>query len=82
MTQKDRIMRHLQVFGSITPVDAMRDYGIMRLAARISDLKEDGNIIIRTNECGVNRFGEKTRYAKYVLIAEKGEKGYRIADAT
>lgn len=68
MTQKERILRHLQVFGSITPVEALNDYGVMRLAARISDLKEDGNKIITNDVTGINRFGEKTRYAKYVLV--------------
>lgn len=35
-------MRHLRDYGSITPLDAMREYGIMRLASRISDLRKGG----------------------------------------
>ncbi len=35
MTQCQRILRHLKDYGSITSVEAMREYGIMRLASRI-----------------------------------------------
>lgn len=40
MTQSERIVRHLEAFGSITSLEAMSDYGIMRLASRVSDLKK------------------------------------------
>ena len=68
MTQCDRILRHLMDFGSITPVEAMRDYGVMRLGARIHDLKERGYDIHTDSETARNRYGEKTRYARYRLI--------------
>ena len=42
MTQKDRIYRHLMDYGTINPMEALDEYGIMRLASRISDLKKDG----------------------------------------
>lgn len=42
MTQSERILRHLQDYGSITPVEALSDYGCMRLGARIYDLKSRG----------------------------------------
>ena len=45
----------------------MFDLGIMRLAARISDLKEDGYIIQTEMETGKNRDGEPVRYARYFL---------------
>lgn len=35
MTQTEQVLRHLQDYGSITPVEAMAEYGIMRLGARI-----------------------------------------------
>ena len=40
LNQKEKVMRHLNNYGSITPLDAFRDYGIMRLAAVIFNLKE------------------------------------------
>lgn len=40
MTQTDRVLMYMRDFGSISPLEAMRDLGCMRLAARISDLKK------------------------------------------
>lgn len=68
MTQTDRVLRHLQDYGSITPVEAMAEYGIMRLGARIWDLKRQGHAIFAERETGVNRYGEKTAYARYRLV--------------
>ena len=65
MTQTEQVLRHLQDYGSITPVDAMAEYGIMRLGARIWDLKRQGHVISTERETGVNRYGEKTAYARY-----------------
>lgn len=67
MTQCEKILRHLEDYGSITPVDALREYGCMRLGARIYDLKRKGHDITRTLEAGRNRYGEETRYARYML---------------
>lgn len=69
MTQKERILRHLKDYGSITPMEAMQEYGIMRLASRINDLRRDGVMIERTMVSGKNRYGEKTSYASYSLAA-------------
>ncbi len=71
MTQTEQVLRHLQDYGSITPVEAMAEYGIMRLGARIWDLKRQGHNITSERETGVNRYNEKTHYAKYYL--RKGE---------
>lgn len=67
LTQNDRIMRHLQEYGSITQAEAIQEYGIMRLASRISDLRKEGIKIKRHMETGRNRYGEKTAYARYEL---------------
>lgn len=71
LTQNEKIVRHLELFGSITPMEAIKDYGIMRFASRISDLKKAGYIIITTMVEGYNRLGEKTRYAEYRLEKEE-----------
>ena len=68
MTQKDRILRHLRDYGSITSLEAMTEYGIMRLASRINDLKKRGYNICSVMEAGKNRYGEPTVYARYSLI--------------
>ena len=69
MNQCQRIIRHLDDFGSITSLEAMSDYGIMRLASRISDLRRRGYSITSEMVEGRNRYGEKTFYKKY----SKGE---------
>lgn len=65
MTQSDRILRHLRDYGSITPVDALKEYGCMRLGARIYDLKRQGHDIRTERETALNRYGEKTSFARY-----------------
>ncbi len=72
MNQNDRILRHLRDNGSITPLDALSEYGIMRLASRISDLRGMGYDISREMVQGRNRYGEATRYARYTLGAGHG----------
>lgn len=42
MTQNDMIRAHLQSGKAITPLDALREYGCFRLAARIADLRREG----------------------------------------
>ena len=67
MKQNDRILRHLRDHGTITSLEAMQEYGIMRLASRISDLKKSGIPIRREMVSGKNRFGEATSYARYSI---------------
>ena len=67
LTQRDKIIRHLEAFETITPMEAILDYGIMRLASRISELRKEGYVIYTEMVHGYNRFDEKTRYAKYRL---------------
>jgi hypothetical protein len=66
MTQAQMILNHLYLKGSITAWEAMRDYGIMRLAARIYDLHQDGHdSIAERRETVFNRFGAKVTYSVY-----------------
>ena len=67
LTQSMKIIKYMMDFGSITPIQAMQDLGVMRLAARISDIEAEGWEIIHERETGRNRYGEKTTYAKYSL---------------
>lgn len=67
MTQKERVLQYMQEFGSITPVQAFADLGIMRLSARIFDLEADGVQIGRTMERGKNRYGEAVHYTRYFI---------------
>ncbi len=65
MTQCEKILKYIEENGSITPLDALREFGCMRLASRISDLKRAGYSINREFEVSKNRNGETVRYARY-----------------
>ena len=65
MSQCEKILCHLQTRGTITPVEAMNEYGCMRLGARIWDLRRAGHTIMREDETATNRYGQPVRYARY-----------------
>lgn len=67
MTQCEKILRHMEDYGSISSLEAVNEYGIMRLASRISDLKRMGVLISKETVKGKNRYGEATSYARYSL---------------
>ena len=48
-------------------MDALELYGVMRLAARISDLRYDGYHIDTEMIAALNRNGDRVRYANYRL---------------
>ena len=64
--QKLRVLGHLQQYGSITQLEALQMYGIGRLAARIHELRYEGVNISKVMIEDLNRYGEVTRYAKYI----------------
>lgn len=66
-TQCDLILMHMKKYGSITHLDAEREYGIARLASRINDLRRMGVAIKSEIVTGKNRYGGKTHYAVYKL---------------
>lgn len=67
MTQTEKVMKYMEQYGSITSAEALSELGIMRLASRISDLKQMGvnvkSVLIKDR----NRFGEPIRYARYFI---------------
>jgi hypothetical protein len=65
--QQEMILRYMRDFGSITPLDALREFGCMRLGARIYDLKRRGHQINSTMDSSTNRYGHRVRYARYSL---------------
>lgn len=66
-SQCEQVLKYMEDFGSITPLDAMADLGVMRLGARIYDLKKAGYRISRKTETAKNRYGRAVRYARYRL---------------
>ena len=67
MNQTEMILQYMRDYGSITPIDALREFGVMRLGARICDLKDEGVSIRSERETNVNRYGKKVNYARYFL---------------
>jgi len=72
-SQSALILRFMQEVGSITPLDAMREFSCMRCGARIYDLKELGYDITTTMETSTNQFGKQIRFARYSIAAPKGQ---------
>ena len=73
MTQCERVLEYMEEFGSITPLQAMRDLGVYRLGARIFDLKEKGYPIESRLQAVPNRYGKKSYIKKYSIA--KGARG-------
>ena len=67
MTQTQRILMYLRDTGSITAMDAIREFSCTRLAARIGDLRKAGYKISKVTERSRNRYGEPVNYARYKL---------------
>lgn len=67
MNQAEQVLSYLMEHGSITPMDAIENFGIMRLGARIFDLKSCGVPIKTMQETKKNRYGKPVHYARYVL---------------
>lgn len=64
-TGRDVVLQHLLSGRSITPLEALGDYGIFRLAARIFELKKKGHKINTTIK--VSPTGKQ--YAEYSLVS-------------
>lgn len=67
LTQKEKIINYIHKYGSITPLDALREFGCMRLATRVFELKEDGYRIKTVMEKAKNKSGDTVHYARYFL---------------
>lgn len=65
MTQCEKIIAYIDRYGSITPLEAFSDLGIMRLASRICDIEKSGVAINRKMETAKNRYGENVHYMRY-----------------
>lgn len=57
MTQCDIVLWHLQNVGTLTRAQAMSEYGIVELPARICELKRLGYNITSERGTSYNRFG-------------------------
>jgi hypothetical protein len=65
MSQTTDILEALKR-GPLTPIEALQDFGCLRLAARVQELRQSGHIIVTEM---LEHKGKK--FAQYVLIKEK-----------
>lgn len=68
LSQKQRVINHLEKHGSITTWDAFIKYGITRISAIIFNLKKDG---YKFQEEWITRNSKrngKTQFKKYILV--------------
>lgn len=65
VSQKQRILKYMADFGSITTFDAFKELGCTKLTTRISELRQDGYHIIGEAETSKNRYGESVTYNRY-----------------
>lgn len=70
---KERVLKYMIDFGSITYKEAFSDLGVARLAAVICNLRKDGYQIVTADENGTNRYGDKVTYARYSFAKKEGE---------
>ena len=72
-TQNQRILDYIDEFGSITQLEALKEFGCMRLASRISELRRAGVPIKRTMEASKNRYGEKCYIKRHGIGGDGNE---------
>jgi hypothetical protein len=66
-SQTDDVLKFIQEEGSITSMDAIREFGATRLSAIIFNLRKKGYNITTTMEVSKNRYGKTVEFARYIL---------------
>lgn len=64
-TQTEMALEYIELYGSITPIEAFYGFNCMRLGARVSDLRRDGYNITTEIAKGTDK-----HYAIYRLESE------------
>ena len=67
-TQSELLLAHMRMGGAVTQAQALREWGIGRLAARIHDMRSRGIKILVESVNVVNRSGETCRVAQYRML--------------
>ena len=69
MTQRELILNYLKEYGSITPLEALRHCGSMRLSERIRELVSEGHSFRKEWASSVSeRTGHVSHFRKYTLL--------------
>lgn len=67
MTQEDRVLQFMKDTGSITSWQAIQQFGITRLSAKIFNLRREGHEITNKMIFSKNRYGEPIHFVEYQL---------------
>lgn len=67
LNQCERILKYIEEEGSITQLDALENFGCMRLASRMCDIKKMGYNVTKRTEKKKNRYGDTVTYARYSI---------------
>lgn len=67
MTQEEMVIKYLEENKTITSWEAIKEFGITRLSAKIYNLRKQGYTITGHDESGVNRFGSNVWWKVYRL---------------
>ena len=68
MTQREEILKYIEEFGSITPMEAYSELGITKLATRVSEMRRDGIAFKIEMVRRKNRNGRSVHFARYSLL--------------
>lgn len=66
---RERVLKYIRDFGSITTFEAFTELGCTRLSEYIRQLRLNYNIQDKW-EKAINRYGEKVEYKKYWIVEE------------
>lgn len=70
ITQRERIIKYIRDYGSITSFEAYKDLGITQLATRIKELKDEGYNFRTEWKVDKNKYGDTINYKRYYLLDE------------
>lgn len=71
LTQRDKILKHLQLYGTITSLEAVYRYGMLDGRKRISELRRMGYNITDTTVSKKDEFNTTITYKIYKLEQKK-----------
>ncbi len=69
-SQKQQILHYMEKNGVISPIEALKYFGCMRLAARISDIRKDGHTVKTVRVNYKTEDGIPKHYHAYMLGEE------------
>ena len=68
MKQTNRILEYMRRNKGITALEAYREFGCLRLSARIFDLRKEGHLIATEHVPVQNRYGETVYVTRYKVV--------------